>query len=151
VNPAAGSAYVLDRFPQLDSKLWLIHEATDSLTPVNLSFTYPDGIAVDPATGCTYITDSMFDQVDVFRGSAVCSVTVIALGATQSGVAVNPSNGLVYTADANDQVAVIGEAASAVTRTVPVASGPAAIAVDTTTGKVFVANAGSGTVSVLPG
>jgi YVTN family beta-propeller protein len=151
VNPTTGDVYIADSFPAINSTVWVVNAATNLVSPVNVNTAEPVGVAVDPVTDNMYVPDRLFNMEEAWHLSPLDFVIGIELGATPSGVAVNPAKGLVYTAYTNDQISVISEATNTVTRTIPVGSGPAAIAVDTTTGKVLVANAGAGTVSVLNG
>jgi YVTN family beta-propeller protein len=65
-------------------------------------------------------------------------------------VAVDPSAGVVYVANHQDNtVSVIDEATNTVTATVPVGQGPSGIAVDASTHTAYVTNTASNTVSVI--
>ena len=66
-------------------------------------------------------------------------------------MAVDPAAGTVYVTNAADDgtVSVIDAATNTVTATIPVGSGPYAVAVDPAAGTVYVTNGGDGTVSVI--
>src|ERR1700679_1886390 len=80
--------------------------------------------------------------------------STILLPARPQSVAVDSGRGTVYvdtdTGTNNaDTVEVIDEATGTVTGSVPVGTGAIGMAVDPTTGRLYVANQGSGTVSVI--
>ena len=66
-------------------------------------------------------------------------------------VAFNPATGKAYTIDTDAGEVVIGNDAPNSTSRVKVGAGPVSIAVDTSNGRAYVANAGDGTVSVIDG
>jgi YVTN family beta-propeller protein len=66
-------------------------------------------------------------------------------------VAFNPATRKTYAVDSKRGAILINSEASDKTSSVKVSSGPVAIAVNPVTGRVYVANNGSGTVSVLDG
>ena len=77
-------------------------------------------------------------------------VATIPVGNSPFGVAINPTSGLVYVANANYiTVSVIDPATNTVIATIPVGEGPSGVAINPTNGLVYVANAGSNTVSVV--
>ena len=77
----------------------------------------------------------------------------IGVGKDPDAVAVDPTTGTVYVANAEDafpsDVSVINETTDTVTDTIGVGNLPAGAAVDPTTGTVYVANQFSNTVSVI--
>jgi YVTN family beta-propeller protein len=66
-------------------------------------------------------------------------------------IAFNPANGKVYAVDTSHSAVLIYSANSSRAKSVPVGREPVSLAVNTTTGKAYIANGGDGTVSVLDG
>src|SRR5260370_15953182 len=69
---------------------------------------------------------------------------------TSMGVAVNPSTHKAYAVDERDGNVVVMNSAGT-TRTVKVGANPIALAIDRKTNKIYVANTGSGSISVIDG
>lgn len=64
-------------------------------------------------------------------------------------MAVDSATGTVCVANLDDTVSVISGRTGTVTATIPVGSQPEGVAVNPSTGTVYVANSGSNTVSVI--
>jgi YVTN family beta-propeller protein len=128
----------------------------------------PGWAAVDHANDTVYITNSTDNDVSMID-SATCNATstsgcgraapTVTVGAAPVGVAVDQATDTVYTANNVDgTISVINAATCNATtasgcaqtvRTINVGAGPAGMAVDQATDTVYVANAGSSTVSVI--
>jgi YVTN family beta-propeller protein len=125
--------------------------------------TNPSGIAFDPTADAVYVTDATSPgSVSVLAGATCnagnhsnCAATTISgVGDDPDGIAVDPSNGTLYVADAGSGVvSVVSEAADAVVATVALGPGtdPEAVAVDDSTHAVYVTDSGSNAVSVIDG
>ncbi len=84
--------------------------------------------------------------------AAVTTLTLEPDGSQPVALAVNPSSGRIYVANAgSDNVSVIDGASSAVIATIAVGSSPRGIAVDAEANRVYVANSGSNEVTVING
>jgi YVTN family beta-propeller protein len=130
---------------------------------------FPFGVAIDQASNTIYVADNNGGtgpaSLSVIKG-ATCDATNISgcgktppalpgVGRAPNGIAFDPSNGTVYTANAWDAtVSVIAVGSPTAARNPPrfaVGSEPTALAVDPANHTVYVANSADGTVSVLPG
>lgn len=112
----------------------------------------PRALALYPGSGVhrrVYVVNRGDDTVSVVNASTYGVVGTVATGAGVKAVAVDPDTGNAYvTAEYANTVTVIDEDAN-VLATVNVGSTPKGLAVDATNDRVFVANFGSGTVSVI--
>jgi YVTN family beta-propeller protein len=129
----------------------LLNEPNDVVTQAtSTGATAPGEIAWDAANSTLYGTAPGSDEVLVFDSSGNEVATIpLASGSDPVALAVDPNNDNIYVADAGtNQLSVISGAdcnstspggCSTTPPTVNVDSGPDAVAVDSTTGKVFVA------------
>jgi YVTN family beta-propeller protein len=77
-------------------------------------------------------------------------IATIPVGNNPFGVAINPTNGLVYVANSDSgTVSVIDPKTNTVVTTIPVGSSPTGVAINPTNGLVYVTNDSSNTVSVV--
>lgn len=150
---------------QGDALVALLSPALDTLAGNRPGY-WVSGVAVDPQTGRLYAGMLMRTllALDPLPGPAAAfRVARIAIGVGPHQVAVDPSTGTVYVANASGHtVSVVDGRTDRVTATVPVGapsvayfstdnSGPGAIAVDPTTHRIFVADRGGDRVTVLRG
>jgi large repetitive protein len=113
-------------------------------------------VAVDPDTGMVYFAD-VTDEVTVIDSSTNAVVTTIAMPGATQGVAVDAVTDTVYvtvaasTTTSAPVVAVIDGATNTVTATIalPVGSTPDGVAVDSSTGTVYVAEDGALAVAAI--
>src|ERR1700732_965673 len=70
---------------------------------------------------------------------------------TSMGVAVNPTTHKAYAVDEPNGTVVVMNSSSGTTRTVKVGANPISLAIDRTLNKIYVANTGSGNISVIDG
>ena len=118
----------------------VIDAATSAVTATIPVGHGPGGVAVDPAAGTVYVTNSGGDTVSVID-AATGTVTPILVGTRPVGVAVDPAAGTVYVANSgNGTVSVIDAATSSVTATTSVGGDPWGVAVDPAAGTVYVTN-----------
>ena len=112
--------------------------------------TGPDGVAVDPASHTTYVTDVDDDSVSVIDEATKTVTATITVGGGPLTVAADPTSHIVYvTNGGNGTVSAINEATGTVTATIPVGHGPDGVAMDSTSHLAYVANGGDGTVSAI--
>jgi DNA-binding beta-propeller fold protein YncE len=172
VNPATNKIYVANEggYPGPNhGNVTVIDGATNSTTTVtDPNALAPQAVTVDPVTNKIYvanINDSALSQnggVTVIDGATNSFVTVKdpnAIGPV--AVAVDPATNKIYVANAGSLVfsgsnpgcvtVIDGATNSATTVIDPKAIAPFAVAVDSATGKVYVANVNSGNVTVIDG
>lgn len=130
---------------------------------------FPFGVAIDQATNTIYVADNNGGDgpasLSVIKG-ATCDATNISgcaktqpalpgVGRAPTGIAFDPSNGTVYTANVWDAtVSVIAVGSPTAAQSPPrfaVGSEPIAVAVDPANHTVYVADSLDDTLSVLPG
>jgi YVTN family beta-propeller protein len=112
--------------------------------------TGPDGVAVDPTSHTTYVTDIDDDSVSVIDEATKTVTATITVGGGPLTVAADPASHIVYvTNGGNGTVSAINEATDTVTATIPVGHGPDGVAMDSTSHLAYVANGGDGTVSAI--
>jgi len=114
--------------------------------------TQPNGVAVDPAAGTVYVTNSTANTVSVIDAatSTVTATIDVPVGSIPDTVAVDPAAGTVYVVDVYaNTVSVIDVATRAVTGNIAVGSEPEGVAVDPAAGTVYVTNSADNTVSVI--
>lgn len=112
--------------------------------PVGL---HPTGIAFDPQRHRTYVANSGFKTVSMLD-MTTGGVSNIDVGANPTGVAAD-SHGRVYVTHPDGLVRVIDPNSASVTARVPVGSQPQGLAFEPHSNRVYVANRGDGTVSVI--
>jgi YVTN family beta-propeller protein len=128
----------------------------------------PQAVLTDPATGTVYVADFADSTISVVN-PAGCSASnttdcrgeapTAAVGADPAGIAVDQAVSSIYVADSGDNtVSVINAATCNAARsagcarpaaTIAVGSQPSGVAIDDSTGTVYVANAAGHTVSVI--
>lgn len=116
------------------------------------------GAAVNPVTNLAYVAvvgdgaGGELDGVAVIDGSTDAVVATIPLGYTAFGVAVDTETDTIYAAEyQGSQVAIIDGANNTVTGEIPLPAGsdPVGVAVDPAAGLVYVADKGTGAISLI--
>jgi YVTN family beta-propeller protein len=99
----------------------------------------------------TFLISTVFSsEIGTANAQKYSVIATIPVGVGPSGVAINPSNGLVYVANVRSNiVSVIDPATNKVVATIPVGEGPSGVAINPSNGLVYVANFRSSTVSVV--
>jgi len=133
-----------------DNTVAVLDGATASLVARAAVGNGPHAIAVNPITGRIYVSNQGDSTVSVIDGLTNAASTIANF--PESGdLAVDPASNKVYVVgQASGNIAIIDGISNAVTTVADSpALGPSAVAVDALTGKVYVANQGSPSVSVL--
>jgi YVTN family beta-propeller protein len=111
----------------------------------------PWGVAVNPAAGRLYVTNSEDATVSVIDVPSKAGIAIVTVGTTPRGVAVNPVTNRIYVANYGaNTVSVIEGATNAVIATVPVGTSPTGVVVDTIANRVNVSHE-SDAVHVIDG
>jgi DNA-binding beta-propeller fold protein YncE len=141
VDPTSGDVYVTDQFNNAVDKFSstgvYISPLDGTATPAG-TFSGPSGIAVDPSNGDVYVTDSYNAVVDVFSSTGAY-LTQFGSGTLSfpTSVAVDGASN-VYVVDAGNGVLYKYPPLGAGEPTVIETSGPQAVAVNPTSGAVYV-------------
>ncbi len=97
-----------------------------------------------------YMTNYADNNVSIVNTSTGVVSSTLAVGATPSGVAVNPSATRVYIANSGDNtISVINTSTNTVSATITVGTQPVGIVVSPDGSKLYVTNFGENTVSVI--
>ncbi len=149
-DPSNKLVYVAD---EGSAEVTLISPQTDSVVATVPVQADPDAIAVDSTTHDVFVADAGTQNVSVISGVSN-TVIATAFAGTQAGaygaMAYDPADKDVYVANAgSNNVTVIGGANHTAFLSIPVGTGPSAVAVDAAKGEVFVANQFSDNVSVI--
>ncbi|MGW7450391.1 YncE family protein [Streptomyces sp. NPDC054787] len=107
----------------------------------------PTGIAIDGPRHRVYVADSGVHTVSVID-TATGGVTEVDVAARPVGIAVD-SRGDAYVTHVDGTVRVIDAASGSVGATLPVGAQPAGLAFEPQSNRLYVANSGEGTVSVI--
>jgi YVTN family beta-propeller protein len=105
----------------------VIDAATSTVTATIAVGNGPGAVAVDPATGTVYVTNSNDDTVSVIDAatSTVTATVPLPTGSYPEGVAVDPATHTAYVAnDGNDTVSVISSARTPTALTEHIRVGP---------------------------
>jgi YVTN family beta-propeller protein len=119
----------------------------------------PRGIAVVTATNRIYVANRGSNSLSTIDGgthTVIGTMDLSGYGSGPNGIAYHPSGLLYVSLAGSDRVAVINASTGTVLGSVGVGDNPAGVAVNPVTGRVYVANFGSGstaldTVSVISG
>jgi YVTN family beta-propeller protein len=139
--------------PVVNGTLTVIDGATQSPTTTGFSYTYsnPLDLAVIPANNTLYVASRVFftisptcgytDNVAVLASATLTQTTTTYVGSAHAGaqIAVNQSTGNVYSADWSDGTVTVLDASGNVLDTINLPTRPTALAVNTTTNKIYVA------------
>jgi uncharacterized protein (TIGR03437 family) len=111
--------------------------------------TYPEAIAVDPASHFVYIAGTGNNAVNILNSSGTAQKTVATLR-LPTGIAMDQSSGHAYVTDAeSDSLSVMNTATLAAAGTIPLGVQPMGLALDTQGQKLYVANLIADSVSVI--
>lgn len=151
VDPATDTIYTGD----LQGTLLKIDGATNDVTVGVSTPGAATAVAVDPATNTVYVPNAYDGALLAYNGASlqVTATTATSLSYSQGAgtqLAVDPTTNTIYSLNIfNNTASVVNGATNTVTATLGVGSNPSGVALDATTGIAYVANQGSGTVSVI--
>lgn len=120
----------------------------------NLTETDPWGVAVNPNTDTVYVVHGgESGSLSVIDGSSLNLIATVPIAGTNDGasVAVNTVTDRIYVTGVAAGVTVISGANNAVLATIAVESEPTAVAVNSQTNTIYVADGASNSVSVING
>jgi YVTN family beta-propeller protein len=140
VNPVTNRIYV----PSLDDQLFVIDGDSDTVIATVPLSSGGVGIAVNPSTGLVYVAIST--SVVVVDENHVVIATIPVNDAL--AVDVDPTTNRIYVIS-NNILSVIDGATHTVIATVPVGQGSQDVAVNPTTGRIYVSNFDSNSISVI--
>ena len=130
----------------LDGNVTVIDGNTDSTTTIRTG-NGPSGVAVDPVTDMIYVTNEDSQSVTAINGSNN-STTTIAVGTGPDVLTVDSTNNKITVGNSTAGTVTIIDGLTNNTSTVTVGSIPGPVA-DPATGRIYVSNSNSGTVSVI--
>jgi YVTN family beta-propeller protein len=151
IVPFTETGYVYVALPEANSVSIL--SGTAHITDVEVGIR---PVAIAPFDGRVYVANKGDDTVSVIDGHT--EVDVVSVGQTPTYVGANPVNGYIYVSNSGDNsVSVIDSHSLAVIETIPDIQEPGQIAINATTGRVYVLSADTtvkprvGWVKVLEG
>ena len=145
VDPAANKAYVSRTFSDVTV---IIDGATNIARSVKAGA--GDAVAAESLENQTYLINYEGPQVTVFDGTDDQFSKIEAPNHLWA-IAVNPATKKIYAVSAGSASAIVIDSKSRAPKIVKTGEIPCALAVDASSGKVFVANYGGNTVTVIDG
>jgi YVTN family beta-propeller protein len=136
VHPAGTFVYVAN---QNNNSVSILETSTNTITATIPIGATPVRITVDPAGSFVYVTknNNTVSVIDTATNTVTATVPV-GVGAGPVGVAVHPTDALVYTANQNNNtVSVIDTSTNTVAVTIPAGAGPTGIAIMPDTNNTF--------------
>lgn len=159
-NPVTNLIYIScrDILTPPTASVWVIDGASNSVVDrLALGESWPMGAAVNPATNRIYVADYgdpallIPGAVLVIDGSTNAVVDTVPLLGHPQGVAVNPTSNRVYGASWAEISVIDGTTNEVVGDPIPVGQShaPSSVAVNSNTGRIYVADSVDDTVSVI--
>ena len=113
----------------------------------------PGTTALNAQTGEAYVASPCCKTISVIQYGANIPRTLVSVGTTPTGLAVDETTNKIYVADQGDNAISVIEGATNSVSTLPDSGGtaPDAVAVNSATNTIYVANHGSNNVSVIGG
>ncbi len=149
VDPLTNRIFVSD---DTNNTIDVINGRTNTLTAsISLNGQTPAGIAVNFATHKVYA--ALNDNQVAILSEKTNALTFATYGSATTGIAVDPSEGLVYVTDAVFDVPTVGvlSGKGVVKASIPVGHYPTGVDVDFISQYVFVANQADGTITKIDG
>ena len=148
-NASTGRVYVANNSSDTVSVIDGLSNTVIATMPVG---TGPAGVAVNPGVGRVYVSNFTSDNVSVIDAVANSVIATVPVGNGPVGVAVNASTGFVYVENnSSSSVSIIDGGTDIVVAEVPLAPSTWAVdvGVNPDTDRVYVANIGTGVLSVI--
>ena len=151
-HPTGTAAYVTNT---IDGTVSVINVASGTAVATIPVGVQPEGVVVHPSGAWVYVANYGGNSVSVIDAGTNAVLATVPVGAQPAGVAVSPDGTAVYVVNSNATVSVIDPLSNTVLLTIPVGDGtPAAasffgLSVNPAGTKLYAANEGSGTVSVI--
>jgi YVTN family beta-propeller protein len=148
VDPNNGQLYVT-----VDGDLDILNATNDSLTTSSGLTNFNGGVTdetpvFDPANQAVYYPSG--NDIDEMATATGQLVGTVAVGSGPAGLALDPTTGMLYTANEyNDSVSVVSVALVLQKLNISVAAHPEGVAYDPANGDVYVANSGVANVSII--
>jgi YVTN family beta-propeller protein len=139
VNPATGRVYVSDASGGVTSVISAVTNQVVDTIPAGGS-----SVAVDSASNRVYLSYGM-TVVDGATNEVIATVP----GSSGADVDVNSSTERIYTTTTVEEAHVVGGSSNSITDTLIVGQTPWGVAVNPSTDRVYIANLGGGSVSVI--
>ena len=146
--PDAGLVYVVDGVA--GTLVESLYPSNGTVRAIGAIGTLGQSIACDPFNGNVYVANQRTQNVSVLNGTTLRPVGSFLSGQGGTGLAYDPNNAELLESTAFDRnVTIFGTVNASTVATVAVGVGPGAAVFDPTNESFFVADYGSGTVSVL--
>lgn len=150
IDSAGGNAVITDN----SGHIGLLNLVTKQITPYFVSTPY-DVAVYNPSQNVDWalITDFSENKLIIFDLQQQVQRTVVVVGQTPQGVAVNPTTGIAAVVNSGDNTVSLvnlnNPAGPSVVATIPVGLRPNYVAIDSSRNRAVVSNNGAGTVSVI--
>src|SRR5437867_4995034 len=146
VNEVTSRVYVGD----FNSMVTVVDSATNKILGSVDVGGQPIAMAIDVARNRVFVaTAGLINGVAVIDGTTNTLIKRFEGGDTPRTIAVNPATERLYLATGMETLTVLGEADGRVLKTLTVMNRPERIALDPRANRIYVANAGAGTLSVI--
>ncbi len=145
-NPTNNKIYCAN---WMNDNVTIIDGAGDSVTATVTVGDYPWALAHNPNNNKIYCANSRTDNVTIIDGGSDSVITTVRVGSVPRALAYNPNNKIYCANRESDNVSVIDGQADSVIATVEVGDSPVALAYNPNNNKIYCANCGGSSMSVI--
>ena len=159
VNPVTNEIYIANQGGPSVTYINGFDNTGGTVTDPNKTISGPSALAIDPDSNLIYVANYGGSSVSVIDGRQQAVVTSVTVGTNPCALAVDPATipAQIYVANCGGTTVNVvsvtnnGGWSASVVATVTVGTTPYALAVNPATNMIYVANKGSGNVSVING
>jgi YVTN family beta-propeller protein len=148
LDVATGTIFITDPF---NASVWAVSAVTGALVHPSLAVGgNPQSIAYDPSNGDLYVGNNASDNVSIIDGATEKVLTTApALPAAPQAMAYDAQTTELYLALADNVTVALNTSTNTIAATLAVGYDPSGVAVNQTSGAVYVANTGDSNLTVI--